>query len=140
MLLKDMEIPCLYGDATDPEVWESLGDLSELKIVASTISDVEQSLTILRYLKSKWPHLIIILSADHIDEAKRLYEEGADYVICPYVIAGQMIEKGDLNDIFNEIKVADLRDEAKNHIDEMAARWRIKACQCGNKQKKTNAK
>lgn len=123
--LNEMGIACRYGDAVDPEVWEALGDMPQVKMVISTIPDLQQSAMILSYLRDKYPDVKVILSAEHIDEAQMLMKLGADYVICSYVIAGKAISDGDLDGVFDPDMVAACQSDMLAHIESVMGRWKV---------------
>ena len=55
-------------------------------MLISTVKNFDDNIVLLKILKKKQPNLIIILVSNHIHEAIRLYEQGADYVILPHYI------------------------------------------------------
>jgi hypothetical protein len=79
---------CLYGDASDPEVMEEI-NFQKVKMVISTVSDIETDLFIIRYVKSKNPDAIIILVSQQSIKAAELYDAGANYVIMPHFLGGE---------------------------------------------------
>jgi Kef-type K+ transport system membrane component KefB/Trk K+ transport system NAD-binding subunit len=78
---------CLYGDVSDPEVLREI-DLSQTKMVISTIHDLDTNLILIDEVKNHNQEAIIINTALHVDDAIRLYEEGANYVIIPHFLGG----------------------------------------------------
>ncbi len=93
--LINKKIPCIYGDFINSEVLEKL-NLKNAEIIISTIPDAENNLLLIkkvREINSKAP---ILVNAERISEALKLYKAGASYVILPQIIGGQ---KG-----FEEIK------------------------------------
>ncbi|MCB9362819.1 cation:proton antiporter [Candidatus Woesearchaeota archaeon] len=98
--LKAEGIPCVYGDANDSELLDKL-DLEEAKMVVSTIPNVDTNLLIAAKLRAVNEKSILAVVSHQIDEAIRLYEEGASYVIMPHFLGGRhfstMIENHGLN-------------------------------------------
>jgi voltage-gated potassium channel Kch len=98
---------CRYGDADDTDFLKEL-NFSKAKMVVSTIPDFETNLLLLREIKRLNKDAIIIIVSHQIDEALKLYEEGATYVIMPYFLGGQhastLIQKYgmDLNEFLKE--------------------------------------
>lgn len=84
------KIPCLYGDFGNPEV---IGKISSLnpKVIISTTPDKESSINLIKKIKEKNPNAKIIVTSTRIQNALRLYGDGADYVVLPKVISGQKI-------------------------------------------------
>jgi len=81
-------IPCMYGDASDIETLEELG-IHKAKMIVSTVHDYEANALILEYAKKSQNDLVTILSANKVDDADVLYNNGANYVLVPHVIGGQ---------------------------------------------------
>lgn len=93
-------INAFYGDMGDPEVLDEL-KLKDAKMVISTSQDLEDNLSLLEYLKSLHINIPVIVRAESINEAEDLYRAGADYVIIPEVLAGDLLTekiKDHLND------------------------------------------
>ena len=103
---------CRYGDANDSELLDEL-NLSKAKMVISTIPIIDTNLLIINKLKDANSKAIIAVVSHHIEDAERLYEEGATYVIMPHFLGGQhfstMLERNKLKmDKFLEEKIAHL--------------------------------
>ncbi|MDD5416048.1 MAG: cation:proton antiporter [Candidatus Daviesbacteria bacterium] len=88
-LLKE-EIPVIYGDMSDPEVLDIL-NLDTAKMIISTAPDLGDSKTLLEDLKLRNINIPIIVRAETIREAQGLYKLGADLVILPEVMAGDLL-------------------------------------------------
>ena len=84
------KIPVVFGDISDPETVEG-SNLRRAKMVISTISNLEDNLTLLEYLHSLKTRPISIFTAASHHDAVRLYEKGASYVTVPEVVAGEHI-------------------------------------------------
>lgn len=84
--LTEMRVPCLYGDISHADTLEHAG-IEEAKVILSTISDDflrgTNNLTILRQLRAMSPHAKIIVRAEKVQDARAMYEAGADYVLLP---------------------------------------------------------
>ena len=81
------KIPCIYGDAGDIDIIEKM-QLRSVEMLISTVPDIQSNSLIIKKLKEKNRAAIIIVTADHVDDALRLYQEGADYVIMPHFLGG----------------------------------------------------
>lgn len=75
----------MYGDAGDINFLEDL-NVKNTKMIISTIKKFDENMVVLKTLKDLNPHLIVILVSHHVEEAIKLYEQGADYVILPHYI------------------------------------------------------
>ena len=83
--LQDHAIDCLYGDAGDADFLEEL-NIKDTKMIISTIKKFDENMILLKTIKSKNKSLIVILVSNHVQEALKLYEQGADYVVLPHYI------------------------------------------------------
>ncbi len=83
--LQKKKIPCIYGDIGDIDFLQEL-NLKNSKMIISTVKKFDENMILLKTIKQHNPNLIIILVSNHIHEAIKLYEQGADYVILPHYI------------------------------------------------------
>jgi len=81
---------CIYGDINNTEVLEKL-NLRKVKVIISTVPDEEDTLFLLDYVKKINPKIKVLLTAQHVHEADKLYEKGADYVILPHILGGEKV-------------------------------------------------
>lgn len=88
--LREKMIPCVYGDAADLEVLESL-NLKQANLVISTVRDLNDNLTLLDYLERVQSKAVIIITASDVSEAITLYERGAHHVSLPLTLEGMSI-------------------------------------------------
>jgi len=88
--LKNMGVSCIYGDICDPEVTERI-DVKNAKIVISTANSFEDNMLLLQRVKSINKYVPTIVTAHKIDQALELYKSGADYVILPHFLGGDMV-------------------------------------------------
>lgn len=84
------EIPVIYGDMADPEILDLL-NLDLAKIIISTSPDLEGNKTLLEDLKLRRINIPAIVRAETIKDAQSLYKNGADFVIVPEVMAGDLL-------------------------------------------------
>lgn len=82
-LLQRKRIPCLYGDATDPELLEEV-NLGSAKLVVSSITDFETNQELIKHLNFYNPEAVTICNANGYEEALQLYELGCSYVMIPH--------------------------------------------------------
>lgn len=83
-------ISCIYGDVGDPEILERL-NLSKTQLAISTVPDMNDNIHIIKKVKRENPGAVIYTTASVIDDALRLYREGADYVILPHFLGGEKV-------------------------------------------------
>jgi Kef-type K+ transport system membrane component KefB/Trk K+ transport system NAD-binding subunit len=85
-------VECHYGDVGNPETLRHAG-IGKAAVVVSSISDWflqgTDNLRLLRQVRALAPDARLILTADTLKAAERLYTEGADYVLIPPVLAAE---------------------------------------------------
>ncbi len=73
----------IFGDAADEEILDRLA-IERAKILVSTVAELEDNLSIIRYAKNLKARPPIYVTAIDIEDAITLYQAGADYVIVPH--------------------------------------------------------
>jgi Kef-type K+ transport system membrane component KefB/Trk K+ transport system NAD-binding subunit len=101
-----------YGDAADIEFLEDLG-LDKTKIIVSTIPDVETNQVLVREARKENKDAIIMPVAYRIDDAIKLYDLGASYVIMPHFLGGQQASRMVEEYGFDKEKFG---EERKDHV------------------------
>ena len=89
-LLMKKGIPCQYGDAGDTELLDNL-QMKKVELVISTIPVIETNLLIIEKVREKKKKAIIIITSHHVEDAFKLYDAGADYVILPHFLGGDHV-------------------------------------------------
>ncbi|MFH1786250.1 MAG: cation:proton antiporter [archaeon] len=109
---------CKYGDANDSELLNDL-NMSDTKMVVSTIPTIDTNLLIINKVKEANDRTIIAIVSHQIDDALRLYDAGATYVILPHFLGGRylstMIER-------NKLDINKFLRERALHISDIKAR------------------
>jgi len=82
----------VFADISDPEVLEDL-ELGKAKLIISTDPDINDSLLVMKYAKSKNYKGPFIATAYWVHDAIKLYEAGADYVVVPETVGGKHVSK-----------------------------------------------
>jgi Kef-type K+ transport system membrane component KefB len=88
--LDRMNVPRIYGDATDIELLDELG-LQHAELVISTLSDFDASQQLIRSVSRINSDAIIIAHADNREEALKLYDSGCTYVMIPNHVGSQKL-------------------------------------------------
>jgi Kef-type K+ transport system membrane component KefB/Trk K+ transport system NAD-binding subunit len=87
-------ITCHYGDIANADTLRQTG-IERAAIVVSSISDWflkgTDNLRLLRQVRGLAPSARVIVTADTLAAAERLYAEGADYVLIPPALAAEHI-------------------------------------------------
>ncbi len=109
---------CVYGDVTDEEVVERM-NLKECTMVISTVPALSDNIFLIRKVRSQNRKAHIIVTASEVDEALRLYKEGADYVILPHFLGGEHVS-GLIADVRK--KTLKLHEERARHIEHLRKR------------------
>ncbi len=112
--LKKRGIPCLYGDAMHPEILERL-NLKKAELVISTLIDFDDNLFLVKTIKELNPDVLVFVSAEDLDSALRLYDKGADYVLCPKTVASEALLSAVVNaihtkDRLERLKISQIRE------------------------------
>ncbi len=81
------KVPCIYGDIEDAEIIDRL-NLDSIELIISTVPEFRANSLLIRKLKEKNGHAVIIVTASQIEDALGLYQQGADYVIMPHLLGG----------------------------------------------------
>lgn len=113
-------IDCRYGDVGDAELLNEI-DFAGTKMLISTIPDLETNLLLVSRAREENRAAIIIVVSHQIEEAMKLYDEGATYVVMPHFLGGHhastMIEEYGLDiERFLKEKVAHVEHLRKRHL------------------------
>ena len=88
--LMKKKISCIYGDIKSPEMLNKI-NINKLKTVISTAPEYETNLFLLQKIKDINPKANVILTGNRISETLNLYENGADFVVTPKIVAGEKL-------------------------------------------------
>ncbi len=113
--LKEQGIEYLFGDITDPEIWEQ-ANIARAEIVISTVFDPTDSEELLSNLKGVSPKPIVFVTAAEREWAVKLYHRGADYVIVPRILSGHQVAHLLTYQKLTEIKEGKLKED---HLEEL---------------------
>lgn len=86
--LEHQHIHHVYGDATDYELLEEIG-VRKSELVVSTIGDYGTNEQLLTYVLQNNEDAIFVCHANTFDEAAKLYDAGAAYVMLPHLIGSE---------------------------------------------------
>ena len=87
-MLAARNISCICSDMTNPEVYEHL-NLPNAKTVISAVHNLAANTALIRQVKRENRKATVMVACNSEDEAIRLYEAGADFVIIPLILGGQ---------------------------------------------------
>jgi hypothetical protein len=116
--LLDEGVNVKYGDAEDGEFLDDI-QIAEAKIVISTIPDFETNTFLLSKVNQVDSEVVTILNSNELDQAIDLYEKGADYVIVPHFIGGQVVSNLAREAVFGN---QDLESERVKHLNYLKTR------------------
>lgn len=115
--LRRKHIKCVYGDIAHSDTLRHGGVEHAQLVVSSITDDVLRGTSNLRLMKTVHnhaPNARVVLTTDHIPQALRFYEEGADFVFIPRLYSAaacaRILRKG-LGGGF-----ADIRSQAIEHL------------------------
>jgi len=125
--LENTDTPCIYGDLGNIEFLDEI-NVQNTKMIISTIKNFDEDMLLLKTMKKTNKNLILVFVSNHLEEALKLYEQGADYVILPHYIwvdhASMMLEEYgfDMEKFLSnkKIQIHDLKTKQKeSFIDEL---------------------
>ena len=90
--LRDEKIDHLFGDLTDPEIFER-AHFETARLVISTSPNLDDNLFLLERMNSLSHRPKVVVRAETEHDVKALYAAGADYVLLPHMTAGQYLGK-----------------------------------------------
>lgn len=94
--MREKGILSVFGDISDLDIQERV-QLNKAKLVISTVPDMEDNIILIKSLNhAKNPSqrkAKVVLLAQNSEDAKELYEKGADYVIFPHLVGGMHLAK-----------------------------------------------
>ena len=112
------KVSCIYGDMANREIMKKV-DVKKLKFIISTVSNEKDNIFLINYAKLLNPKVKVFVTANHLHEAFRLYNYGADYVILPHILSGERMSHL-LKDIMSgKKKVSLLREVHIKHISNL---------------------
>ncbi|MDO8537712.1 MAG: cation:proton antiporter [archaeon] len=92
LMHKENGVQAVLGDASNYELMRKI-NLKQSKLVVSAIPDIIKSEFVIKKVKEFNPSVVVFGRARKHEDALRLYNAGADYVIMPEVIAGNEFVK-----------------------------------------------
>lgn len=113
--LRKEKIPFYFGDIADIEFLQALS-ISQSKIIIMTIPTVDDQIHLIEYIRSSNKKTLIIANAYHRNDAKALYEHGANFVMMPHFLGGQWISKILSRQKWNSKTMAQLKIEQDKMI------------------------
>ncbi len=111
-------VDCRYGDLDDEEFLSEL-NLIKAKMVISTIPDFETNLLLINKIKQLNERAIVMVTSHNLEEADKLYESGATYIIMPHFLSGIQASKIIEEYKFNTNK---FKKEKRTHIEYLKKR------------------
>ncbi|MCA9381047.1 cation:proton antiporter [Candidatus Dojkabacteria bacterium] len=90
--LKEDGYNVVFGDITESDVMGE-ANLGSAKTIISTLPTLEDNLILIQSIKRNHPEVQIIVNAERKEYRKALLEAGADMVIAPFELAGQMLSR-----------------------------------------------
>jgi len=88
--LKSKGYNAIYADMADVEMYKHF-NLDKSSVIISTVPSLKDNKILLGYIAGLKEKPVIIITASYGDEAKKLYDNGADFVIYPHLISSELI-------------------------------------------------
>ncbi len=124
--LQSMGIKVVYGDIGHPDTLHHAG-IHNARIVISTIPDTilvgTDNLRIIRHMKEICPQARIIVTAESIERALKMYAEGADYVFVPRILSARNVMQ--ILDMMLGDRDDEMRTFINNETEELHGRAEI---------------
>ncbi len=124
--LQSVGIKVVYGDISHIDTLHHAG-IHDVKIVISTIPDTilvgTDNLKIIKHMKDICPHAKIIVTAESIERALKMYAEGADYVFIPRILSAKNIK--DMIKLMLTDKDSDLKKFIERETSMLKNRYEI---------------
>lgn len=110
-----------YGDVEDGDFLEDIS-VDDAKVVISSVQDFEAGIFLLNYIRERNQSIITVLTASDLEHALVYYEKGADYVLLPHFIGGQIAAQMTKHTL---IGAGDFIKARKDHIEYLQERKRL---------------
>ena len=91
-VLERQHINHLYGDVTDTELLEEI-NVHKSELIISTINSMDTNREIASHVSKANPEATFICHADNLNDAEKLYNAGASYVLLPHHIGDEHINQ-----------------------------------------------
>jgi len=110
--LRRFGVPALYGDVYDMNFLEDL-KLEGANLVISTVPDLETNQLLINTIRTVNRKAVVVLRAHAIEDALKLYENGANYVLTPHFLGGEYVAK-----MIRHTKIGDkdYKEEREKHM------------------------
>lgn len=103
---------CIYGEVADEEIIHRM-NLKKIEMLISTVPELKDNLFLLKKTRAVNKQAQIFLTANNIDDALKLYDNGANYVILPHFLGGEHTAN-----LISKIRInkMDIKEERKKQI------------------------
>ncbi|MBI2133355.1 cation:proton antiporter [Candidatus Woesearchaeota archaeon] len=115
-VLADRGINCICSDMTNLEIYDQINS-SQAKIIISVVHNTASNLTLIKKVKQEKHKAILMVASNSEEEAIRLYDEGADFVIIPQILGGEKV----INYI-EHLKPSEIKSWGQHYLDEIKSR------------------
>lgn len=112
---------CIYGDATDEEIIDRM-NLNKITLFISTLPRIKDNLLLIKHIRAVNKKAKIIVAASQIEDAFKLYDRGASYVVLPHFLGGEHV--ANLITSLKSRKIH-LKEEREEHIAHLKERQHI---------------
>ncbi len=113
--LKEQGFNVIYGDVDDIYFLEEI-NFCQAKLIISTIPDYFSNILLLKTIKKQNSEVIVIVTANRIDDALDLYHQGADFVILPHFLGGEYVLHIIKENHFDQEKYKFLKEKELRHL------------------------
>lgn len=113
--LAKKKIQCMYGDISNMAVLKRV-HFEKAKIVISTVPHEDDNEHLIKYAKSRNKGIIVIVTAEHMQDALDLYDTGADFVMLPRMVSGERLSAILDRHFVNSKHITNLRKKHLKHL------------------------
>lgn len=111
--LAERKINYVCSDMTNLEVYEIL-NIPKARVIISTVHNLAANIGVIRKVKRLNSKAIVMVASNNEEEALRLYDAGADFVIIPQILGGQKVV-----DYLTHLKPSQIKKWGKKYYKEL---------------------
>jgi len=108
---------CIYGDVADEEIMDRM-NLRKIILLISTVPELNDNFMLIRRLKTVNKKAKVMVTANTVEEAMKLYQHGADYVIMPHFLGGEHVAQIITGVRNKKIKLSEEKEKHLTHLME----------------------
>lgn len=113
----------VYADPLDPDIWEDL-HFADAKIIVSGLEENQQAeLALMRFLAEQDSNAKFVVHTGNYEDAKEMYNEGADFVLMPEYISAEYLSDLIVNVHKEDDQFNSKREQEFNKLEKYEERY-----------------